>query len=235
MCRRLRDFRDRWQVTNTEAEFAMRLISRWQNSAGERVRIALRLKDLEYIYVPVSSLKADEYRKLNPQGLLPALDIGGQIIAQSSAILDYIEETAPEPSLLPSEPITRAQARAFGALVASEMHAVTVQRIRRFLQSELRIDDPGVSRWVRHWMTLGFAALEETLAQRAIQWPFCFSDRPGWADLHLIPQISAARRLECDLSRYPLLLAVEQRCVPLDAFRLSRPEAQPDYPDSHNS
>lgn len=213
----------------------MRLISRWQNSAGERVRIALRLKDSEYTYVPVSSLKADEYRKLNPQGLLPALDIGGRIIAQSSAILDYIEETIPEPSLLPSDPITRAQARAFGALVASEMHALTVQRVRRFLQSELRIDDPDISRWVRHWMTLGFAALEETLAQRAVQWPFCFGDRPGWADLHLIPQISAARRLECDLSRYPLVLEVEQRCVPLDAFRLSRPEAQPDYPGSQKS
>ena len=210
----------------------MRLISRWQNSAGERVRIAFRLKDLAYTYVPVSSLEGDEYRRLNPQGLLPALEIGGRVIAQSSAILEYIEEAVPEPGLLPAEPITRGQARAFGALISSEMHALTVLRIRRFLHSELSVDDPGVSHWVRHWTTSGFDALEETLAQRIVQWPFCFGDRPGWADLHLVPQLSAARRLECDLSRYPLLLAVEQRCIQLDAFRLSRPEAQPDYPAS---
>ncbi|MCV3240824.1 maleylacetoacetate isomerase [Mesorhizobium sp. ZC-5] len=207
----------------------MRLLSRWQNSAGERVRIALRLKNLQFTYVPVSSLAPGEYNSLNPQGLLPALDVGGRIIAQSSAILDYLEETYPEPSLLPSEPITRAQARAFGALIASEMHAITVQRVRRFLQDELAVDETGVTRWVRNWMALGFEALEATLAQRTSQWPFCFGDEPGWADLHLVPQMSTARRLGCELAAYPLLLAVEDRCNRLDAFRLSQPEAQPDF------
>ena len=208
----------------------MRLLSRWQNSAGERVRIALRLKGLRFTYVPVSSLAPGEYKGLNPQGLLPALDVGGRIIAQSSAILDYLEDTYPDPSLLPSEPIARAQARAFGALVVSEMHAITVQRVRRFLQHELMVDDAGVARWVRNWMALGFEALEVTLAQRTSQWPFCFGDEPGWADLHLVPQMSTARRLGCELAPYPLLLAVEDRCNRLDAFRSSRPEAQPDFP-----
>ena len=133
-------------------------------------------------------------------------------------------------SLLPSEPITRAQARAFGALIASEMHAITVQRVRRFLQYELMVDDAGVARWVRNWIALGFEALEETLAQRASQSPFCFGDEPGWADLHLVPQMSTARRLGCELASYPMLLAVEDRCSRLDAFRLSQPEAQPDFP-----
>ncbi|MGJ0620866.1 MAG: maleylacetoacetate isomerase [Methylocystis sp.] len=208
----------------------MRLLSRWQNSAGERVRIALRLKGLQFDYVPVSSLAPGAYKALNPQGLLPALDIEGRIVAQSAAILEYLEEVYPEPSLLPSEPIIRAEARAFAAHIASEMHAVTVQRVRRFLEADLAIDQTGIDRWVRHWLGLGFAALEETLSRRAVSWPFCFGDEPGWADLHLVPQMGNARRLGCDLSSYPLLQSIERRCSLLDAFRLSRPEAQPDFP-----
>ncbi|RTM06952.1 MAG: maleylacetoacetate isomerase [Hyphomicrobiales bacterium] len=213
----------------------MRLLSRWQNSAGERVRIALRLKGLEFTYVPVSSLAPGVYKALNPQGLLPALDIEGRIVAQSSAILEYLEEVYPEPSLLPSDPVTRAQARAFAAHIASEMHAITVQRIRRFLQADLAIDQAGIDRWMLHWLGLGFAALEATLSHRAVNWPFCFGGEPGWADLHLMPQMSSARRFGCDLSSYPLLQSIEQRCSPLDAFRLSRPEAQPDFPSGQAS
>ncbi len=210
----------------------MRLISRWQNSAGERVRIALRLKGIDYTYIPVSSLEHGQFSELNPQGLLPALDVGGRIIAQSAAILDYLETTFPVPSLLPPDPVTRAQAKAFAALVSSEMHSLTVQRVRRFLTNEYGVDDKGVEGWVHHWLTLGLEALEATLKQRAVHSVFAFGDRPGWADLHLIPQLSAARRLQCDLSPYPQLLEVEQHCVVLDAFRMSRPEAQPDFPSS---
>ncbi|WP_315859119.1 maleylacetoacetate isomerase [Rhizobium leguminosarum] len=149
---------------------------------------------------------------------------------QSSAILAYIEETYPDPSLLPEDPALRAAARGFAAHIASEMHALTVQRVRHFLRDELDGGETEVRRWLQHWLGLGFAALEETLAQRQIQSPFCFGDHPGWADLHLIPQMSNASRLGHDLSPYPLLLAVEQRCVALDAFRSGRPEAQPDFP-----
>ncbi|WP_234904700.1 glutathione S-transferase N-terminal domain-containing protein [Rhizobium rhizogenes] len=123
----------------------MRLLSRWQNSAGERVRIALHLKGIPFAYAPVSSLAPGEYARLNPQGLLPALDIGGRIIAQSSAILDYLEETYPQPSLLPADPIVRAEARAFAAHIASEMHSLSVQRVRRFLQSDMGADDDKVA------------------------------------------------------------------------------------------
>lgn len=210
----------------------MRLISRWQNSAGERVRIALLLKGIDYTYIPAGSLERDQFIELNPQGLLPALDIGGRIIAQSAAILDYLETTFPKPSLLPADPVIRAQAKAFAALISSEMHSMTVQRVRRLLTNEYGVDDKGVERWVHHWLTLGFEALETTLMQRPVQWVYAFGDRPGWADLHLIPQLSAARRLQCDLTPYPRLLEVEQRCTVLDAFRMSRPEAQPDFPSS---
>ncbi|RAZ92991.1 maleylacetoacetate isomerase [Mesorhizobium hawassense] len=208
----------------------MRLLSRWQNSAGERVRIALRLKGLQFDYVPVSSLAPGDYKALNPQGLLPALDVGGRIVAQSPAILEYLEEVYPEPSLLPSDTIIRAEARAFAAHITSEMHAITVQRVRRFLEADLAVDQTGIDRWVQHWLGLGFAALEETLRRRVVNWPFCFGDEPGWVDLHLVPQMGNARRLGCDLSSYPLLGSIEQRCSRLDAFRLSRPEAQPDFP-----
>jgi len=208
----------------------MRLLSRWQNSAGERVRIALRLKGLQFTYVPVTSLAPGEYKILNPQSLLPALDIEGRIIAQSPAILEYLEEMYPTPSLLPVDPVTRAQARAFGAHIASEMHAITVQRVRRFLQSELSIDEAGVDRWMQNWLSLGFTALEETLTGRETQWPFCFGDAPGWADLHLVPQMNNARRFGVDLSPYPLLISVDHLCNQVDAFRLSRSEAQSDFP-----
>jgi maleylacetoacetate isomerase len=204
--------------------------SRWQNSAGERVRIALNLKGIAYEYIPVRSLPPGEYRRLNPQGLLPTLEIGGRFMAQSAAILEFLEETYPQPPLLPGDPVLRAQARAFGAHVAAEMHAITVNRVRHFLEADLSLAATAVDRWVQHWLEAGFVALEAELGRRPVDWPFCFGDEPGWADLHLVPQLAAARRLRCDLSPYIRLLAVEARCVSLDAFIRARPEAQPDFP-----
>jgi maleylacetoacetate isomerase len=212
----------------------MRLLSRSQNSAGERVRIALNLKEIEYEYTHIGSSASSEYRKLNPQGLLPTLEVDGRCIAQSSAILEYLEETHPERPLLPANPILRGQARAFAGHIASEMHAITVLRIRKFLLEDLEVSDEGIAHWLSHWMRLGLTALEETLAARQGEWPFCFGEAPGWADLHLIPQLANARRLGCDVSAYSRLLAVETNCVGLEAFARARPEAQPDYPESAN-
>jgi len=209
---------------------ALRLYTRWQNSAGERVRIALNLKNIAYEYVAVGSLPPGAYARINPQGLMPTLEVGGHFIPQSAAILDYLEENFPAPSLLPADPVRRAQARAFGAIVAAEMHAITVNRVRKFLASDLHVNEAGVQRWVIHWLGEGFAALEAMLAARPAEWPFCFGGAPGWADLHLVPQLANARRLACDLAAYPKLLAVEANCVGLDAFMRARPEAQPDFP-----
>lgn len=207
----------------------MKLYTLHRNSAGERVRIALNLKGIDYEYVSYGALGREAYRRINPQGLLPTLEVDGQLITQSPAILQYLEETHPEPPLLPADPILRAQARAFGQVVASEMHALTVLRIRRFLGRELGVDEQGLRRWVGHWLAEGLATLEALLERRAAAWPFCYGDTPGWADLHLVPQIRNARRFGRDLTPYPLLTGVEARCVPLDAFRRARPEAQPDY------
>jgi maleylacetoacetate isomerase len=209
----------------------MRLYTRWQNSAGERVRIALNLKGLGYEYVAVGSLPPGEYRRLNPQGLMPALDVGdGRVVAQSTAILEYLEETHPEPALLPADPVLRAGARAFSQLIASDLHPINNNRVRRYLAERLGAGARDVLAWYRHWVGLALAALEETLARRRRDWPFCFGEGPGWADLHLAPQMANARRFNCDLSPYPRLVAVDARCAALDAFRRARPEAQPDYP-----
>ncbi len=208
----------------------MRLITRWRNSAGERVRIALRLKGVPFDYVPVDEMGLDEYRRLNPQGLLPALDMDGRVIAQSAAILAFLEEEYPEPALLPEDPMLRAEARAFAAHIASEMHALTVKRIGRFLEAEYGVDEAGLSRWQQHWMAEGFTALEETLVRRDTEWPFCFGEAPGWADLHLVPQMRNARRFGCDLTPYKRLNAIDARCNEMEAFTLSRPEMQTDWP-----
>lgn len=208
----------------------MRLYTRWMNSAGERVRIALNLKNISYEYVPINSLPEGEYLRINPQGLMPAMEVDGQVFAQSGAILAFIEERFPARTLLPEDSVLRAQARSFGALIAGEMHALTVHRVRGFLESDIGANDAAVEQWMRHWLTLGFGALEQALAARAEAWPYCFGETPGWADLHLIPQMASARRRDFDLSPYPLLQAIEARCVELDAFARARPEAQPDFP-----
>jgi maleylacetoacetate isomerase len=200
-----------------------------RNSAGERVRIALNLKGVAYDYVSAVAL-GDRYALVNPQGLMPALEIDGRGIAQSGAILEWLEETWPDPPLLPSDPLTRAQARAFGQHIAAEMHAITIMRVRRYLAEAMGANAAAIEAWQNHWMTLGLTALEAALADRPEPWPFAFGETPGWADLHLIPQLSNARRFGCDLSPYTRLLAVEARCIDLPAFRDARPENQPDYP-----
>ena len=188
------------------------------------------LKSLTFEYVPVKTIAPDGYVRLNPQGLMPALEVDGRIVAQSSAILEFLEETYPAVPLLPSDSWSRAQVRAFCAHVSADIHAITSRRIRVFLKDDLNAGDEGITRWLRHWMDKGFTALETALASRTDNWTYCFGNTPGWADLHLVPQLRNARNLDCNITRFTRLLTVEARCVDLEAFKLAHPQAQPDYP-----
>jgi len=212
------------------SEAPVRLYSRFVNSAGERVRIALALRAIPYEYVSVRTMGQEAYRRLNPQNLLPALETGGQVVAQATAILEYLEERWPERPLLPADPLLRARARSFGQFVTSEMHAIDVIRVRRFLRQRLGVDADGMALWQRHWFETGFAALEETLARREEDWPFCFGEAPGWADLHLVPQVrKGLTRFGIDTAAWPLIAGVFGRCRDHPAFVAAQPRSQPDW------
>ncbi|MFK7942751.1 MAG: glutathione S-transferase N-terminal domain-containing protein, partial [Paracoccaceae bacterium] len=165
------------------------LYSNYVNSAGERVRIALGLKGIDYEYVSVRHIGIEAYRKINPQALMPTLMIDGTPIAQATAILEWLEESYPERLLLPADPVLRARARGFAQFLVSEMHAIDVIRVRRFLTNDLSLDKDAVTRWQLHWFHTGFKVLEQILADRETSTPFCFGETPGWADLHLSPQV----------------------------------------------
>ncbi len=208
----------------------MRLYTQARNSAGERVRIALGLKGVAYQYVAVPDLPREAYLALNPQGLMPALQVAdGRVIAQSAAILEYLEEAYSNPALLPADPVGRAEVRAFAQSITADLHPLNNHRVRRYLGSQLAADEAAVLGWYHHWTALALGALEATLARAGCGGPFCFGDRPGWADLHLVPQLRNARRFGCNLAGYPRLLAAEAACLPHPAFQAAHPAAQPDY------
>lgn len=214
-----------------QPEVRLKLYSNYVNSAGERVRIAMALKKLEYSYVSVGQIGRAAYREINPQGLMPALDVNGQIIQQATAILEWLEETFPDPPLLPKDPIVRAQARGFAQHIVSEMHAIDVIRVRQFLSNDLKLDKLAVDTWQQHWFHKGFAALETQLAQRKTQWRYCFGDAPGWADIHLVPQTrKGLTRFNIDMAEYPLINGIYKACQEQSAFVVALPENQPDWP-----
>lgn len=207
----------------------MRLFSQARNSAGWRVRIALHLKGLAFEYVPVSGLPPGTWRELNPQGLMPALAIGGRIVAQSGAILELLEELHPAPPLLPAAPVARAEVRAFAQAIAADLHPLNNNRVRKYLAGPLGRSPGEIDGWYRHWVAAGLAPLEETLRRSEAGGPFCFGPRPTLADLHLVPQLYNCRRFACDLAPYPRLVAADVACRTVPAFLAAAPERLPDY------
>jgi maleylpyruvate isomerase len=207
----------------------LRLHTRYQNSAGERVRIVLNLKGITYDYVVAPPVRSEDYRRINPQGLLPALEVDGQFVAQSMAIVEFLEEQFPTPSVLPTDPIERARARAFAHHISADLHPVNNRRVRAYLGSEMGQSDAAQLRWYQHWVAVAFTSLETELARRPVPYPFCFEDAPSIADACLVPQMANARRFDCDLAAYPLLVAIDARCRELAAFREAAPVNQPDY------
>lgn len=207
----------------------LKLYSAAQNSAGERVRIALHLKGLEYDYVPISSPKSGDYARINPQALMPTLDVEGIRITQSLAAIEYLEAQFPDPPLLPDDPLLKAQARSFALAICSELHALTVRRVRKYLLSDMEVGVAKVDQWYADWTHVTLSALEALLTNRVGATEFCFADFPTLADIALVPQLANARRFECDLSDFPLLRDIETRCNALTAFVSARPENQIDF------
>lgn len=210
----------------------LRLHTRYQNSAGQRVRIVLNLKGLAYDYVAIPSLSSEAYRAINPQQLMPALEIDGRVVTQSLAIVELLEELFPEPSVLPEDILLRAEARAFAQAISADLHPINNRRVRTYLSEVVGASEPQVSAWYAHWVAAAFSSLETLLARRPTPFTYCFGERPGLAEACLVPQMDNARRFDCDLSGYPLLRAADGACRALEAFRRAAPEAQPDYPGS---
>jgi maleylpyruvate isomerase len=212
----------------------MKLFNYFRSSGSYRVRIALNLKGLRYDYEPIHLRRnggeqfTPEFRKLNPHALVPVLQDGQELLTQSIAILEYLEEVHPTPPLLPTEPIARAKVRALALSVACEVHPLNNLRVLGYLSKELHVSESATVEWYRHWVDLGFEALETQVAQSRGLGQFCHGETPTMADCCLVPQIFNARRFGCDLSRFPTLIAIEQSCNELPAFRKAAPDCQPD-------
>jgi maleylpyruvate isomerase len=211
---------------------AMKLYNFWRSGTSHRLRIALHLKGVATDYLPVHLGKEEHlgaaFRAVNPQMLVPALDTGEQVLIQSPAIIEWLEETHPDPALLPPDPVGRARVRALAALVGCDIHPVNNRRILEYLRQQLGADEAAIQRWCATWITAGFDAYEALLGGDAQRGGFSFGGRPTLADVYLVPQIESARRFQVDLSRWPRILEVEASCLALPAFQLASPARQPD-------
>ena len=211
----------------------MKLHNYFRSSASYRVRIALNLKGLSYEYYSVHLNRnggeqfSPAFRELNAFSLVPVLEDEEARLPQSLAIIEYLDEVYPEPPLLPRDPLERARVRALALSVACEIHPLNNLRVLGYLGGELGLSSEAKTRWYQHWVAVGLAGLEAAIA-RGPAGSFCHGDAPGLADCCLVPQLFNARRFNCDLSPYPLLLGIEHNCSAMPAFRDAAPDLQPD-------
>ena len=211
----------------------MKLYGYFRSSAAFRVRIALNLKKLDYESAFIHLRRGDQrqpgFRGVNPQGLVPALEIDGAVLAQSLPIIEYLDETYPVPPLLPSDPLGRARVRALAAIVACDIHPINNLRVLRYLTHQLGHDEAAIATWYNHWIAAGFQAIEPLLANDPRTGAFCHGDLPGLADATLVPQVVNAERYKLDLGPYPTLARIYENCMRLEPFTAAHPRNQPDY------
>jgi maleylacetoacetate isomerase len=207
------------------------LYSFFRSSAAYRVRIAFNLKGLGYDTAPIHLQKEGgqnrrpEFRALNPQMRVPALKLdSGEVLTQSLAIIEYIDEIHPQPPLLPRDPIERAKTRGLAQLIACDIHPLDNVSPLRYLKNQLGQDQAKIDAWYQHWILEGFDALETMLAPG----PYALSAEVTLADICLVPQVANARRFKVPLDRFPKIVAVDAACNKLAAFDQARPEMQPD-------
>lgn len=210
----------------------MKLFTYFRSGAAFRVRIALNLKGLEYqpqfVHLPKGAHREAGYAQVNPQALVPTLvSDDGLHLAQSLAIMEYLDEAHPVPPLLPRDAKGRARVRSLSLLVACEIHPLNNLRVLQHLRRELKQDEAQVKRWYQHWIADGLAKLEAELRSPTTG-KFSHGDAPTMADCCLVPQIIGAKRYECDLAPYPMVMRVFGECMKLDAFERAQPSRQPD-------
>lgn len=212
----------------------LRLYSYWRSSASYRVRIALECKGLDFEYVPVHLVRSggeqygSEFRALNPQSRVPALESPDGVLIQSMAIMEWLEEAYPEPALLPRARGARARVRALAQIMVADVQPLQNTCVTRFLQGTLHADDAALQAWLREWVGRGLRAFEEILARAPGGGDFCVGDAPTLADVCLVPQCHSARRFGVDPAVYPRIADIERACAELPAFQRAAPDRQPD-------
>lgn len=216
----------------TDLHTATTLHGYFRSSAAYRVRIALNLKGIPYANVTYHLRKGEQrsegYRALNPQGLVPSLEIDGLLLTQSLSMIEYLEERYPQPRLLPEAPEDRARVRALAQLVACDIHPLNNLRVLNYLRTSMGQAEGAVREWYGKWVADGFSAFEVLLRDDKRTGRFCHGDSPGLADLCLVPQVANARAFDVDLALYPTLVRIAQEASLLPAFEKAQPGNQPD-------
>ena len=210
----------------------MKLYNFFRSSTSHRLRIALNLKGITTDYVAVNlrvdEQQNDDFRVVNPQQLVPALDTGDKVMIQSPAIIEWLEEKYPTPALLPQGADARAHVRALAAIVGCDIHPINNRRILQTLRKTFGANEEAVNAWCDTWISSGFDAYEALIAADPSRGRFSYGDIPGMADVYLIPQVESARRFNVDMNRWPLISAIDKACGELEAFQKAAPMVQPD-------
>jgi maleylacetoacetate isomerase len=211
----------------------MQLYGYWRSSASYRVRIALALKGLTIEQLPVNLAQGVQggkaYKGVNPQGFVPALQLeGGQVIGQSLAIIDYLEEVYPTPHLQPARAEHRAYVRQLAGMVCSDIHPLNNLRVLNYLKDNLKVTEEQKKAWIAHWVQSGFEAMESVIQASGLAGECCYGNQPSLADACLIPQIYNARRFGVSMDAYPILSRIDAYCLALPAFMAAHPDNQPD-------
>lgn len=210
----------------------LKLYGYFRSSASYRVRIALNMKGLDYEQVSIHLAKSRQYTpefsQVSPQNLVPVLEHDGLRYYQSLAIINYLDEKFPQPPLLPGELMEKSRVRSLALIIACEIHPLNNTRVLAYLTDTLKLTDEQKTAWYRHWVTVGFTALEKRLAAEKETGQFCHGDTPGFADITLVPQVANANRFNIDLGPFPVIRRINENCLALEPFKKAMPQNQPD-------